>query len=106
MATARFKAYCEALDRLSKASQLEFEKAWRKLQGLPPEELRDALIEVVEGIVAKYGDMAATVAAEYYEGERSDALGGEYEALLADTVPREQIEAVVRYAAGHLFEEG
>lgn len=103
MSAQSFKEYCAALDKLSKAAQLELEDVWLAIDHSNPYVVRDTLIVAVQGIVEKYGGMAALVAAEYYEGERKEALGGDFAALLAESVSPEQIEASVRYACGHLF---
>ena len=103
MSARSYKEYCAALDKLSKAAQLEFEELWLKLDVSDPVVARDALIAILAALASKYGDMAATIAAEYYEAERAEALGGEYRAALAETVPEDEIERAVRYAAGHLF---
>ena len=71
-----------------------------------PYATRDALLSFVPGIIYRYGEMAALASANYYEAERLQAGGDEsFQAELAESVPIEQIEASVRYACGHLFEE-
>lgn len=64
---------------------------------------RDALLEFIPMLAQEYGDVAATAAAEWYEAQRAAQIGGNYRAVLADTVPAAQTQGSVRYAAGHLF---
>lgn len=102
-----FRRYTEAVNNASLLAQRDLQEAWAKLSGVPPEGVREALLQVVPGIIWKYGGIAALAAAEYFEAERIAAGGGQdYKAELADGVPLEQVEASVRYAMGHMFPEG
>lgn len=102
MGVGEFRTYMDAMDKCSKLAQIELAKVWNRIKDEPPAIQRDALIEASIAIVKRFGDIAALAAAEYYEDERSQAIQEPYEALLAETVPDEQIEASVRYACGHL----
>lgn len=68
------------------------------------EAVRDALLEFVPALAREYGDVAATVAAEWYEELRSDVTSRPFSTQLAALKPDAAVEASVRYAAGHLFE--
>ena len=68
-----------------------------------PADMRDALLEIVPSLVREYGDLAGTAAAEWYEELRTGAVGGSYNAVLADGVPDAAVEGSVRGAAGELF---
>lgn len=104
MPAKEYRAYVKALNQASLLAQRDFAKLWDRVKGLPPEECRNALLDLVPGIVGKYGQMAALAAAEYYETERSAARPGEeFAAELSDGVPVEQVTEAVRYACGHLF---
>ena len=106
MPASDFKAYVEAMNKASLLAQRELARAWERVQALPPKAARAALLELVPGIVYKYGAMAALAAAEYYEVERLAAGGpADFAAELSDGIPIEQIEASVRFACGHLFPE-
>lgn len=70
-----------------------------------PEAVRDALLEFVPALTREYGDVAATAAAEWYEELRSGVTSRTFNARLADLRPDAAVEASVRYAAGHLFED-
>lgn len=65
-----------------------------------PERVRDALVEIVPLLVREYGELAATVAAEWYESVHP----GEYLAQTAEgTFPEAGVVESVRYHAGALF---
>lgn len=68
-----------------------------------PDQVRDALLELVPALVHEHGEIAAAAAADWYEQMRAKAIPGTYRALTGDYPPFEQIEASVRYAAGELF---
>ncbi len=101
---ARLTEYARQLDRLVEMACADLASVYREPD--TPEEaaaMRDVLIEAVCAISDRYGDMAATLAAERYEELRAEEVGGEYEAALADTYPREKLEGAVRYAAGRFY---
>lgn len=68
-----------------------------------PVMVRDALLEVLPALTQEYGDMAATVAAEWYEETRAKEIGGRYAARLAPTADPGAVQGSVRWAAGELF---
>lgn len=105
MSVRRYRAYEAALEAASQAAQREVGRIWARLDTSRPAECKRVLLEAVPAIVEKYGNMAALAAAEYYEGERRDALGGDFHARLAEPVDPEAVRAKVRWALGHLFEE-
>lgn len=94
------------LNELTSANRALSEGSKRALRqlfaGLPtgdPYATRDALLEAVPAIVDQYGDLTASVAMEWFE----DVYG--LPAALGSYVDAEQVEASVRYRAGHLFED-
>ena len=106
MASKAFKDYVNALNQASLLAQKDFAAFWERLDTTKPEACREALIAYLPGVIYKYGQMAALAATQYYEAERLSAGGNEdFEAEMAEQVPYEQIEASIRYAAGHLFPE-
>lgn len=106
MPAREFKNFTKAMEKASLLAQRDLSTLWNKIETLDPYAQRNALLALVPGIVYKYGQIAALAAAEYYENERAYWRGDEdYEVELADGVPYEQIEASVRYAAGHLFKD-
>lgn len=100
---SRFRDYVEAMDKASLLAQRDFSELWDRIRNREPEEIRNLLLALLPGIIYKYGDIAAVAAADYYEGERSDLRSDDFTCRLSEGVPLEQIEASVRYAAGHLF---
>lgn len=106
MPSEAFDRYANAVEICSGMAKRELASVVAKLDTSKKKAARDALLAVVPAIVAKWGGLAATAAAEYYENEREQAVGGRYTALLADDEPLENIEESVRYACGHLFTKG
>lgn len=93
-----------ANNELSKRVGGELESFFRSLSLSRPEASRDALLEFLPTLTAKYGDVAASLAADWYEESRA-ASGdvGRFRASTAPTVPTGAVEAKVRYLAGHLW---
>jgi len=106
MTPESYARYARALERCSELAREEFESIYWQLDHSKPVECKAVLLEAVPAIVEKYGKMAATCAAEFYEGERVATVGGAYRARLAPRVDAEAVRAKVRYALGHLFSEG
>lgn len=64
-----------------------------------PEAVQVALFEYVPALVSEYGDMAATVAADWYDELRaSEGIPGSFRAPLAPPLPLEQVNARLGYA--------
>ena len=97
-------AYREGLEQISSAARAELASLWSRAARLGDDELRDYLVQVFPSVAGTYGDAAASLAAEFYGAVREDQIGGRYTALLAGSVPFEQAEATVRYAAGRIYE--
>lgn len=89
--------------RLVDLARADLRRAFGSLDLSRPQRVRDELLEVVPALVREYGDVAATVAAEWYEEVRAGQVGGTYAARLGESIPDAAPEASVRYAAGHLF---
>lgn len=60
--------------------------------------LQAALHEFLPALIAQYGDIAATAAAEWYEATRAAQIGGAYAAQLGATAPNSAVHASVGYA--------
>jgi hypothetical protein len=75
---------------------------WNSLNLSRPEAVRDELIEFVPQLVREYGDVAATVAAEWYEQVRFPVAGA-YNATTVNATNAAQVEGGVRATAGKLF---
>ena len=65
--------------------------------GDDPATIRDALLDTMPAMVKRYGDLAAVVSAEWFE----EVYG--VSAQTASGVSVAQVQAGVRYAAGHAF---
>ena len=64
-----------------------------------PDLVQAALFEYVPGLVSEYGDMAATVAADWFEELRAaEGVTGAFRSPLASSVPLEQVNARLGYA--------
>ena len=81
----------------------ELSRVFRSLDLARPELARDALLEAYPAVVGNYGDVASTVAAEWYEELRRSQVGGRYAAMLAAAPAAERLTRTVRWAAGSLF---
>lgn len=101
------------VDRLNQAQQQTVSLAVREmrsllsgLKGMDPAWQRDLLIDEIPALSAKYGDLAASAVAQWYEETRAKEVHGTYEALAADPFPDQPIRDRIRYGAGDLFKDG
>lgn len=98
------------------ANQVEADLAafWRYVDLTKPERARNALLNFVPLLVQRYGDMAATLAADWFEELRFDAIEQGFVGRLATSTERSftpkmarpdlvTATAGVRFAAGNLF---
>jgi len=77
---------------------------WATLDTQNATDTRDALLEVVPLLVAQYGEMAASVAADFYDLLREQAATpGRYSAVLADAVDVEELRGQIRWSIDPLF---
>jgi hypothetical protein len=77
-------------DLLAFITALNFEK---------PAAVRDALFDFVPALISEYGDVAATVAADWYDELRdAEGVGGSFRASLAPLVPDEQVKGRLGFA--------
>lgn len=78
---------------------------WSSLDLTHPERARDLLLEFMPRLVEQYGEVAASVAADWYDDLRAaSSAPGRYRAQMAALPERAAVEGTVRYAAGHLFD--
>lgn len=87
---------------VTQLAQGDLRSFWLSLDLTKPESARDELLEFVPALVREYGDVAATVAAEWYEQVRLEQVGA-YNATTVNVTNRAQVQGSVRYAAGQLF---
>lgn len=98
---AGFRSALAAVSQLSTEQLADFLASVDLHSGLAA---RDALLEIVPALTTQGGEVAALVAAEYYDELRAaEGIPGGYRATLADPTPIEQVEARVRFGASHLF---
>jgi len=77
---------------------------WESLDLTKPEKVRNALVEFVPALTIQYGEIAAVVAADWYDELRLAAeVRSPFSAVMASPVPAEAAVAQVRFGAQHLF---
>ncbi|MBD1541029.1 hypothetical protein G9E11_01910 [Arthrobacter sp. IA7] len=91
----RFRTANAELSRMVKEA---LEAFFASLDLARPEAARDSLLEFTPVLVAQYGEVAAALAADWYE-----ELTGSTGAALARSVDAATVASQVRYAAGHLW---
>jgi hypothetical protein len=64
------------------------------------EDAREVLTASMEALVARYGDPAALMAAEFMERYTPTSMSRTFQPILSENVSYEQIQAEVRYAMG------
>jgi hypothetical protein len=90
--------------QLSKLVQEALGQFFGSLDLSRPEAARDALLEFMPMLTEQYGDVAATLAADWYEELRAaSGAAGRFTAITTSTVPAGAVEAKVRYLAGQLW---
>lgn len=105
MATAadveRLRQANQAVETLALRALREF---WASLDLNRPEAVRDALVEFLPALTGQYGEIAAVVAADWYDELREAAdVRSRFSAVMASPVPAEAAVAQVRFGAQHLF---
>lgn len=92
------------LAKLSGFSQRDLSRALAGLGDAGPDELRDALMELVPALGDRYGDMAAALGADFYEAAREAAAApGAFSAELAPLPGSARYEALVRWGVDPLY---
>lgn len=98
MATpAQAAKFDRANRKLESEIKRDIRRVWGALEAFSSEGKRDALLDLLPSLVTKYGDVAAAVAAEYFE----EITG--LEAFVPDFDFNDGVEGVVRYGIGHSF---
>lgn len=100
-----YREYYEAVMRCSRAAQADFAKVLALIDLDDIETARLMLLELLPGIVAKYGDAAATAAAELYEAVLYSETGKRVTAYLAAT-DQEKVRSAVEKAFSKVAKEG
>jgi hypothetical protein len=93
------------LDRLVAANRAIRDRAtkdvkalWVALAGLTAEQARDALIAAMPALIARYGEIAATIAADFYDEQRDIASAPSR--YTADLAPVADPKAIAASGAG------
>ena len=82
----------------------DLEAFWSTLDLTKPEAARDALLAFTPVLVDQYGEVAATVAADWYDDLRVEAgVRPGFRARMAEPVPAEVVVARTRFGAQHLW---
>lgn len=77
---------------------------WSTLDLSRPQAARAALLEFVPLLTDRYGELAAVVAADWYDEAREAAgVAGRFTALPADLVPANVVQNRTRFGAQHLW---
>lgn len=102
-----YEKYVEAIEECSARAQQDLEKLVNGLDLAQKKAARDAILAEVPRIAEKWGSVAATAAAEYYEQERRRQIGGTYRAKVypASEESIEELMESIRYACGFLFDD-
>lgn len=104
MATlAQVSDYRRANDALGRLIATDLARIWAGLDLSNPREASRQLQLVVPDLVADYGDMAATVAADFFEEVTAGYNLPYRTATLAPVAPPGQVKATTRWAVGPLF---
>lgn len=84
----------------------DVERAWKSIDTTDAIRARDALLVIVPPLVQEYGDMAATVAADFYAENRESArVRSRYRVALAPAIDPSRAEASTRWAVGPMFSD-
>lgn len=90
--------------RVSGSAAADLMGAFRSLSGLDPVVVRNALVEILPGLVSAYGMANAAAAGEWFEAVRVREVGSGFPARLAKPVGLKPIEKSIRFSAAHLFD--
>lgn len=86
------------------ATTRDLNRFWATLDLADPAGARDALLRFMPTLTTQYGEVAATVAADWYDDLRaSSGAAGRFTAQMAETVPTAVVEARTRFGAQHLW---
>lgn len=82
----------------------DLDRLWDTLDTDDPMAVREVLEDVLPDLTNAYGEISATVAADFYEEMREAAgVGGQFTPVLEDPYPEEAVRANARWAIAPLF---
>lgn len=90
-------------NRAVKYAERDLQRFLSKVDMTTPELVRDALLHVMPGLVDKYGNVAATAAAEWYEATRAASIGGSFSTVLGSGASADKVAEDTRWAVDGLF---
>lgn len=94
----------QGLNDLTRLSGAELRRYWIKLANLPPDAVRDALMELLPLLADKYGTAAAALAADWYDTYRTESeVRGSFRAEPAPLPGSARFEALARWGVDPLF---
>lgn len=94
----------QAVADLTRIANREVEGLFRLVEGASADQVRDALMDVLPVLGDQYGDAAAALAAEYYEGAREAAEArGAFSPILEGRPTPARWEALARWGVDPLF---
>lgn len=100
-------AYADALERLSDDMRERLDKELASIDwSLPVAEIRELLIPIMQAYCGTTADVAATIAAEFYDGLRERMTGNKMGAVNAPSYSGVDTEQFVRYAVSPLVQDG
>lgn len=95
----------QALVDLSTLTRAELQGVWSLLGGLTADQARDALLDMLPMLGEKYGQMAGSLAADFYDEVRAQAaVRGRFAATPAPTPGTARYEALVRWGVDPLYQ--
>jgi hypothetical protein len=101
---ADVRRIADANRRISRLAAADARRLWSTLDTDDALQVREALEDVLPDLVAVYGELSATVAADWYDDMRAQAgAPGTFSAVLAAPFAAEAVRANARYAIGPLF---
>ena len=100
---SRFEQYDNAVKAIQSAAEQELQKFWNALDKSDPIKAKEAILAYVPALVYSYGNAAATVAADFYDAERSKQIKNNNYVAEVKSPEYEEIENRCRYVVGYLF---
>lgn len=96
----------QAMIDIATISRRELFNLWQELTSLPPDMLRDALMDLLPGMGDEYGNAAASLAADWYDDLREAAgVPGVFVATPSDPPSAERWQSLVRWGVSPLYQE-
>lgn len=101
------RSFATALLATSTLAQNELRAVWAQFNFADVDSVKVALQEVMPALVTKYGDVAASAAAEFYDDMRAaSSAPGIYAATLAPNISAEATQVSTRAVIGGLYGRG